>query len=129
MKKWIWIENLIQLFGSKMDLDWIIKIQSIIIPRLNLQVTWVDFWLKSIQLDLWLWLKVESKSVQTHSWVELAQIRCRDDWVWAEGQYESIFWTVFILTNEEILQFVEFQFPIFFSEFEILLFKIFEIPS
>jgi len=25
LKKWIWIENLIQLFGSKMDVDWIIK--------------------------------------------------------------------------------------------------------
>jgi len=25
MKKWIWIKNLIQLFGSKMDVDWIIK--------------------------------------------------------------------------------------------------------
>jgi len=25
LKKWIWIENLIQLFGSKMDEDWIIK--------------------------------------------------------------------------------------------------------
>ena len=25
MKKWILIENLIQLFGSKMDVDWIIK--------------------------------------------------------------------------------------------------------
>jgi len=24
-KKWIWVENLIQLFGSKMDVDWIIK--------------------------------------------------------------------------------------------------------
>jgi len=23
--KWIWIENLIQLFGSKVDVDWIIK--------------------------------------------------------------------------------------------------------
>jgi len=25
LKKWIWVENLIQLFGSKMDEDWIIK--------------------------------------------------------------------------------------------------------
>jgi len=25
LKKWIWIENLIQLFVSKMDVDWIIK--------------------------------------------------------------------------------------------------------
>jgi len=24
LKNWIWIENLIQWFGSKMDVDWII---------------------------------------------------------------------------------------------------------
>jgi len=30
LKKWTWIENMIQLFGSKMDMDWIIKIQSMI---------------------------------------------------------------------------------------------------
>jgi len=25
LKKWIWVKNLIQLFGYKMDVDWIIK--------------------------------------------------------------------------------------------------------
>jgi len=25
VKKWILVENLIQLFGSKMDVDWIVK--------------------------------------------------------------------------------------------------------
>jgi len=25
LKKWIWVKNLIQLFGSKMNVDWIIK--------------------------------------------------------------------------------------------------------
>jgi len=25
LKKWIWVKNLIQLFGSKIDVDWIIK--------------------------------------------------------------------------------------------------------